>query len=656
MRRPLEIAAGLGLTWLALHLAAPPLTMGDTPDAPAPAESPLAPSPFDDDDAMPAAAAPVASYTLRASLDPAKHTVTGTGSLLWRNASSRPQQEVWVHLYLNAFKDDHSLFMRFPGVGNFRGAGTPSEWGGVTVTRFALPDGQDLWPGADKTSPGDPDDETDIRVPLPAPVAPGEEVRFDLAFEAHLPSLLFRTGHSDGFYLVAQWFPKLARLEPDGRWAHFAFHHLSEFYADFGDYDVTVDTPGDMIVGATGALQGEARLGGRVERRFVQRSVHDFAFTAWSKFHELTAASAGGVAIRVLFPPGYDRAAAVELDTVRFGLEHLGAAYGRYPYATLTVVHPPPGAEEAGGMEYPTLITTGGFWWLPWTSVRAIDIVTFHELGHQWFYGLVATDEHAFPFLDEGINSYAEAEGMEARFPTASASSALGLSLGIDAYNRMGAADTERNAPVAQAAPEFATGGDYAGLVYERTATILRTLGNVYGADRVRRAVGRYARRHRFEHPGPEQLLAAVRETVGEDAATQLRAALFDRATVDYSVADLTSTDDPERGVPPAEPRVFHGDVLVRRRGALRFPVDVDMIGADGAVQRTRWDAAESSARLPYHGKTRLVAAVIDPDHRVLLDDDLSNNARRISPSRLSGALLERFSFAVEAALAGVLP
>ncbi len=113
-------------------------------------------------------------------------------------------------------------------------------------------------------------------------------------------------------------------------------------------------------------------------------------------------------------------------------------------------------------------------------------------------------------------------------------------------------------------------------------------------------------------------------------------------------MADLTSTDGPDGG--------FDGSVLVRRRGALRFPVDVDMVSEDGAVTRLRWDAAESSARLPYHGKTRLVAAVIDPEHRVLLDDDLSNNARRLSPSRLSGALVERFAFAIEAALSAVLP
>jgi hypothetical protein len=97
--------------------------------------------------------------------------------------------------------------------------------------------------------------------------------------------------------------------------------------------------------------------------------------------------------------------------------------------------------------------------------------------------------------------------------------------------------------------------------------------------------------------------------------------------------------------------------VLVRRRGVLRFPVDVDLIGEDGTTQRVRWDGRDSSARLPWRGKSRLVRAVVDPEHKVLLDDDLSNNARTVRGARsLSGAVLDRLGFAAAAALGGVLP
>jgi hypothetical protein len=687
------MAAGIAATWIAAQLAgnppspdsarppdAPPEAPTAAPSAapsaePAPAAAPPAPAPaaigpaFDDDAAMPAHADGVVSYTLEAKLDPDKHTISGSGTIAWRNASTVPESEIWLHLYLNAFKNDRTYFMRFAGGDSFRGSGGLTDWGYVRVERLAVHDGPDLWPSADKTSPGDPEDETDIRVPLPEPVAPGASILLDVAFESRLPSIMLRTGFAGGFHMAGQWFPKIARLEPDGRWAHFPFHRLSEFYADFGAYDVTIDTPDGMVVGATGQLASEVRANGRVARRYVQDDVHDFAFTAWSDFQEIDARSDDGVELRLLFPPDHERDAEVELESVRYGLSYLGKAFGRYPYKTLTVVHPPDNAEEAGGMEYPTLITTGGPWWLPETGVRAIDIVTIHELGHQWFYGLVATDEHGWPFLDEGINSYAEYDSMEAWRPGDSAFAGLGLRVGLPATNRAGSADAVNNAPVAQPAPAFMNGGEYGALVYARTATILATMANVYGADKVRRAIGRYTRRYRFQHPVPEDLLGAVREVVGDDAADQMRVALFDRGTVDYVVADIASEpDDPVRGIvgdpaSPTKPEApadkdagYRGNVLVRRRGALRFPVDVEMIGADGSKERVRWDAAERAARLPWHGKSRLAAAVIDPDHRILLDDDLGNNARRTSSSNVSGALLDRLSFYAETILAGVLP
>ncbi len=679
MRRILSIAAGLGIAWAAARATqpSPPAAAPRGAEllaaiAPASAGAPLAApvgAAYDDDAAMTGHPEAVAGYTLRASLDPAKHTLHGEGHITWKNASRAPVSELWVHLYMNGFKNDKTLFERVPLEG-FRGTDAAPSYGHITVKRFAVREmeGQDLWPGADRTSPGDPDDETDIRVPLPRGVEPGATITVDVTWDEQLPELTFRTGHFAGFHFVGQWFPKIARLEPDGHFTHFAFHHLSEFYADFGAYDVIIDTPDSMVVGATGRLEGEVRASGRIERRYVQEDVHDFAFTAWDSFRELTGKSEDGkVALRCLYPAGHERAAEIEMDTVRFGLTYFGKAFGRYPYETLTIVHPPEGAEEAGGMEYPTLITTGGSWYLPLTGAHFIDTVTIHELGHEWFYGLVATDEHAFPFLDEGLNSYAEADSMEARFPGSSAMKKGGLDVSLWAIGRPGSIERAPNAPVAQPAPAFATGGDYGSLVYQRTASILGTLANVYGADTVRRAVGRYTRRYRFEHPGPAELLGVFDEVVGHDAAVTLRAALFDRASVDYQVVSFASEraeaphgvfGDPAHpsAAPAAPPGAWTGDVLLRRRGALRFPVDVEFHEEDGTIQRVRWEAREPAERLTYTGKSRLVAVVIDPEHRILLDENLANNAKRSRRSPLGSAVLERALYAAEAGLWGLQP
>ena len=676
MRRILSIAAGLGIAWVAARATQP------SPPAATPRAEPLAAlapalvtipplvgAAYDDDAAMTGHPEAVAGYTLRASLDPAKHTLHGEGHITWKNASRAPVRELWVHLYLNGFKNDKTLFARVP-LDGFRGTDAAASYGHIAVKRFAVREmgGQDLWPGADRTSPDDADDETDIRVPLPRPVDPGATINVDLAWDDQLPELTFRTGHFGNFHFLGQWFPKIARLEPDGHFTHFAFHHLSEFYADFGAYDVTIDTPDSMVVGATGRLEGEVRTSGRIERRYVQEDVHDFAFTAWDSFRELTGKSEDGkVTLRCLYPAGHERSAEIELDTARYGLTYFGRAFGRYPYETLTIVHPPEGAAEAGGMEYPTLITTGGAWYEPYIGARLVDVVTIHELGHQWFYGLVATDEHAFPFLDEGLNSYAEADSMEARFPGSSGFTLGGLDVSLWAVGRPGSVERAPNAPVAQPAPSFATGGDYSSLVYQRTAGILGTLANVYGADTVRRAVGRYTRRYRFEHPGPAELIGVFDEVVGHEAALTLRAALFDRASVDYQVVSFNSEKseapkgifgDPEHpsAAPAAPPGAWTGSALLRRRGALRFPVDVELHEEDGTIQRVRWEARETAERLIFTGKSRLIAVVIDPEHRILLDENLANNAKRSGRSPLGSVVLERALYAAEATLWGLQP
>ncbi|WP_437915978.1 M1 family metallopeptidase [Sorangium sp. So ce302] len=670
MRTALQAALGLLLALLAGRMGASLLSTVQPiePDAPA-QRSPAAPS---DASAAPALAAPapapppgaelaahadpIASYTLRASLDPAQHTMHGEGTLVWRNASREPQRELFVHLYLNAFKDPRTVFLR-SSINGFRGSEILYDYGHIQVARFAVREmeGADVWPRGKPTTPGDPDDATDIRVELPRAVAPGEAITIDLAWDADLPSLALRTGHHGSFHMVGQWFPKIARLEPDGRWAHFPYHRLSEFYADFGAYDVTVDVPERFVVGATGRLVEERRADGRAIRRFVQEDVHDFAFAAWDRFRELRATTGDGVAIRCLFPEGSEREAALEIDLVRFGLERFGAAFGRYPYGTLTIVHPPEGAEEAGGMEYPTLITTGGSWLWPAVGVRLVEAVTVHELAHQWFYGLVATNEHRYPFLDEGLTTYAEADALRARYGDGSWARLLGLEIDLRAQYRADALTSGHNGAVAQPAAGFVDGKDYLGLVYGRPAVLLATLAGVYGEDLVRQAVGRYARENRFRHPGPEALLDAVRREVGDEAAEALRAGLFERAWVDYTVEAFDAW--PADGAAPApgeagiEAAGYRGRAVVRRRGSLVLPVDVALHGEDGSVQRARWDARESTAAIPYAGASPLAAVVIDPDHRVLLDEDLANNARRSRPDLLAPGVLSRASFAVGLAL-----
>jgi len=582
----------------------------------------------------------VASYTIDAKLDSEQHKITGRETIQFVNRSSVALSELWFHLYLNAFKNDKTLFLRSP-FGAGRSGDKAKAYGYVDVKRLTIRggDGQDLWATRDRYSPGDPDDETDLRVPLPSPLEAGNELTLELEFEDQLPELVERTGFVGSYHFAGQWFPKLARLEPNGSFAHFAFHAQSEFYADFGDYDVTLDVPSAFRVGATGSRTREERDKGRTRLGYHAENVHDFAWTAWDKF-ETRNERIAGVDVRVLYPPHQEQNAEAELDSVRFALPHFNARYGTYPYPTLTLVHPPETASNSGGMEYPTLITTGGPWYSTYGGGHFIDVVTTHELGHQWFYGLLASNEHAEPYLDEGFNSYAEAEALEARYGTNSVFGGLGLSVSSTALNRLFSAARGEDEKVNQGAAEFATFRSLGALVYSRTATVLATLARVYGSERFNHALGVYARKFRFQHPTTADFMSVMQSELDSRAVTALTLALSERATIDYLVREISNApisaaagvfDGPngrEQRKPeaPHEAAQYSSRVVVYRHGTLQLPVEIELGFEDGTRQRRHWDGSGFTFNADNVGPSRLVSVNVDPEQRILLDADRSNN------------------------------
>ena len=165
--------------------------------------------------------------------------------------------------------------------------------------------------------------------------------------------------------MVGQWFPKLARLEHDGTWAHFPFHHLAEFYADYGTYDVTLDVPEAYHPGRDGSRWWSRAwptdgASSATFRPTCTTSPGPRGTPGRSRARPSTAST-----VTLLYPRGFTSVAQRELATLRFGLPYYSAHYGRYPYEVLTVVHPQEDAGESGGMEYPTFITSGGSWMTP---------------------------------------------------------------------------------------------------------------------------------------------------------------------------------------------------------------------------------------------------------------------------------------------------
>jgi hypothetical protein len=380
---------------------------------------------------LPAQADRVVDYQISVKLDPATRQLAGTERVTWRNPSTEPVPDLWFHLYLNAFKNTKSTFYKESG-GQLRGdEAAKDSWGWMDVTSLKVAGGPDLTKALTFEHPDDDnaDDRSVVRIILPEPVAPGGSVTLEIAFAARLPQVFARTGYKDDFYLVGQWFPKLGVYEPAGMrgretggWNCHQFHATSEFYADYGTFKVDMTVPSTYVLGATGVRTAERQNGdGTTTYTHEQADVHDFAWTVdpdytvikgtFSATKDVTPAEYQNVAqllgrslddvmlsdveVIALVQPGHMPQAQRHIDSAKAALKWFGLWYGRYPFKTLTVVDPAPGASGAAGMEYPTFITAGTSFIMnrwPFDKVRGLEMVTIHEFGHNFWYGLVGNN------------------------------------------------------------------------------------------------------------------------------------------------------------------------------------------------------------------------------------------------------------------------
>jgi hypothetical protein len=639
---------------------------------------------------LPGNADEVVQYTIAVSLDASAHKLEGRQRLVWRNPSADPVTDLWFHLYLNAFKNSQSTFFRESG-GQLRGDQMEKDgWGWIDVTSMRLGE-VDLRPGLRFEHPDDDnaDDQTVARVALPEPVPPGGAVTLDITFTAQLPRVFARTGYKDTFHLVAQWFPKIAVYEPAGRrgrtaggWNAHQFHANSEFYADFGRFDVEITVPAGYVVGATGRRTAERRGNGTLTYTYSERNIHDFAWTADTNFVEVrrTFSAANDVTadeyrriaqllgrtedevrlrdveILVLVQPPHRPQADRYVRAAVEALKWFGLLYGRYPYETLTVVDPAPGGGGAGGMEYPTFITAGTtalFNRWPFHRIRAPEEVTIHEFGHQYWYGMVANNEFEEAWLDEGLNTYSTARAMEFGYgPGAKLMEFLGLSLDDEQSWRMQNTFQGTFDRVRQPAWTYGAGG-YSFYSYTKPGLLLRTLEHHVGEQTMARIMRTYHERWRFKHPASEDFYAVANEVSGQDLSWYFRQAVEDTESLDYEVSRASSVPTPawrgffdeasgrtlvtEEDASKTESddgraRSYMTTVVVKRRGGFVFPVDVGFKFEGKPLERVRWDGRDRWTRYRFERPERLEWVDVDPDRKVLLDANWMNNGRRIEP------------------------
>ena len=306
--------------------------------------------------------------------------------------------------------------------------------------------------------------------------------------------------------------------------------------------------------------------------------------------------------ITVLISPGNMPSAPRYVAALKGSLTMFDKWYGPYPYDRITLIDPPHGGSDAGGMEYPTLITGDTSWNMP-KQILLPEIVTEHEFGHQYWYGMVATNEFEEAWLDEGINSYTEVKVMDALYGKNSFMNFPFAQLSEDQAERtmyLSAADTD---PIARLGWKFYSNNSYGGVTYGKTATMLLTLEKVIGEDTMREALHTYFMRYRFTHPTGEDFIKTVEEVSGKDLHWYFSQADYGTQVMDYEVANAHS--DPLKWweatafSSKSKDQVYRTYVTIRRTGDFLFPVDVLVKFDDGSTATEHWDGQDSMDALP---------------------------------------------------------
>jgi Peptidase family M1 domain len=594
----------------------------------------------------------IANYKIEARFDPARHQIVASETLTWTNPGESEVDSLPFHLYLNGFKNEQSLFMR-SSRGVVRGArATETGWGFLQIESVHVA-GVDLTGKLHPAANAD-GDETVTWLPLVQPLGPGATVEVAFKFTAQLPEVFARTGYKGEFHMIGQWFPKIGvRVGAPGaeRWECQPFHMNNEFFADFGTYDVALTVPNTHTVAATGVLTNAIDAGhGLRTLTYHAEDVHDFAWMA-DPYMDVMSGQAklddGTVEVRVYYRSEQRDFARRHLDAATGAIEKFSAMFMPYPWPIMSVIDPPvDAAAGAGGMEYPTLVTTEGDSVFCRPGIRLPEYVTVHEVGHNWFQGILASNEAEEAWLDEGVNDWADAHVMaEIYGQRSSMLDWAGWQAELGALRRSVDGGTgDSPSPIATAAYAFVDNLAYGEQTYVATMRALQTLERTVGSQRFVAAMKAYTKLFAFRHPTGRNLFTTLGTELGQDL-TWFFGPVF------HEVGGLQLALRHADCKPKHEPRGVFGDgsakktvseldapdlgtwaceVVVQNTGAVHIPVDIELKFADGSSKQLRWDDRGTGnwERFTIERSSRLVEVWLDPQNKIALDNPTTHHYR----------------------------
>jgi hypothetical protein len=604
----------------------------------------------------------ITGYKMDVELDPSAKTVGGSMIAYWVNISEDKVPDIRLHMYLNAFRSNKSTFYKESG-------GSPGsgemDCGWIEIISMTDREGNDLTRSMKYISPddGNPDDMTVLEVELPEPAEPGDTVYIHVKFKSKLPSDRRRTGFSDDFFFVAQWFPKFGVYEPAGMryavkdgWNCHQFHSTSEFYANHSIYDVRLTVPDNYVVGSGGMdLDEEKNDDGTKTIVIRAEDIVDFAWTAWPGY-AVANDQWNNVRIKFLYPPERKDQVERQLSAVKNALEYLGKNVGPYPWPHLTFVDPPAKGSGAGGMEYTTIFTSLSLTGLP-EFIHLPEMVTIHEFGHAYFMGILASNEFEEPWMDEGINSFWE-QRMTDHFygPIGGMLDHPLLKIGDQSMGRMAYVTSRNRQAVSNGAWSWNyPHSTYGMMSYQKAATWLYTLMGIIGEEATNEVFREYYREWGFKHPSGRDFISVVNKVVKDIYGDKFGPDMnwfFDQVTYGTGVCDYKVNTFFNRRNTDYEGVILAGDSVISKKNLLKndtiytatvqlervgdiiLPEEVLIHFDNGDEVLENWDGKDRVKDYEYTGKRKIDWVRIDPEYKITMDVNYVNNSMTSKPDR----------------------
>ncbi len=478
-------------------------------------------------------------YAIEAWLNVPQKAIHGKLTLDYINQSPDTLSFLWFHIWPNAYSNNNTaLAKQIENDKELRKSTKKASKGYMDSLAFTA-HGKKL---VIEPHPVHPDI---IKVILTEPLLPGNSVQLQTPFYNKLPSYYSRSGEFDGQFIATQWYPKPAVYDKDG-WHEMPYLDMGEFYAEFGNYKVSLTVPGNMIVGASGLLQNKEELekykstglantnnnpkaftalsfesNNPKTLHYIAENVHDFAWFAQPEFlvQYDTCKLASGKIIDVF---SYYRKEArrnwmQSIDYLKAGIRFYSAEFGEYPHPQVSAVEGPKNV-NSGGMEYPmiTLIT------VPEKNMEEqLEITIVHEVGHNWLQGILGTNERNYPWFDEGFNTFFQFK-YEAQQKK---NSVLGKSI-PDNVKQMPAneffglimqsmAQIPFKYPVDTHSADFDNKESYGITAYIKGAIWLFILESRMGQDKFSTGIHTYFDTWKFRHPSPMDFKKVMEEAAG---------------------------------------------------------------------------------------------------------------------------------------------